>query len=347
MKELYIEQAAIVNPIANVVMADGKIGYVTGQKIWSNLNGKKPSFVPVGLVSGGVITPAASGSNNKVDISAFTYYDESQVKRSVAAQTDITITRASEGTHRINSIVVAAVAGTVSAIAGDDTAPGATAFTESRGAAGGPPWIPYTVYAIELGQVATSSDVAAPITTSEIRQNRGQHTEQYNFPVFEIYPIGTADNDAIIQFSVDLPQIHSSDAGVTKYRKKTTAITSTPQMVFCDFAGDFVQSGKSLSGDTETKYAGQIARGAPSVATSDASFSVNPSRNDTISNFIQAQLADKQEIVTIKYFPDGDNIETYRLEQGYISGTATNPAEGLASIEFTISPTTDGVSRIG
>ena len=343
-KALYIEVDATSNALADVTMTDGRTGKVTGQKIWSNLSGKSPKIVPVGLLSGGRITPAASGANNKVDVAAFTYYDELQVKRSVSAQTDVTITRASNGTHRINSITVAAVAGTVAAVAGED-AVGASAFSENRGVDGGPPWIPYGTYQIELGQVATASATAAPITPDEILQIRNQHTEASGYPVFDIYPIGDRENDAYIKFSTDLPEIHSDDDGVTKYRKLTTAKTYEPTMNIINFATDFVPSETSLSPSEETRYAGQRARGEPAASTSAVSFTTNPTKNDTVSDYIKFNLSDAGEIVTLEYYPDEDNPGIKRIEQGYLSGTSTNPAEGLASISFTLAPSTQGVSR--
>jgi len=346
MKELYIETNATVNPLAAVEMSTQRIGNITGQTLWSNLSGKKPRIIPVGIISGGKITPAASGANDAVDVAPFTYYDENQVKRSNAGASGVAITRASNGTHRKNSIVVAAVSGTVSAIAGDDVI-GVSAFSDTRGDDGGPPWIPYSTYAIEIGQVFTSASAAAPITDDEIQQNRNQSMEVYDYPVFEVNTLGDADNStAFIKFSVDLPEIHSDDAGTTVYTKKTTALTYEPTLTFVDFAGDFVPSEKTRTGNTATTYGGQTARGEPSIATSDATFTTNPARNDTVSDYIKYQLADRGEIVTVQYLPDADEPDKFRLEQGYLSGTSANPAEGLASISFTLSPTTDGVTRL-
>jgi len=178
MKELYIEQNANANLLASVTMATQRIGGVTGQSLWSNLTGKKPSIIPVGIVTGGQITPAASGLDDAVDVAPFTYYDELQVKRSNAGATDVVVTRAANGTHRKASIVVASVSGTVSAINGGD-AVGATSFTDTRGADGGPPWIPYSAYAIEIGQVSTSAQASSPILQSEILQNRNQTVGVY------------------------------------------------------------------------------------------------------------------------------------------------------------------------
>ena len=59
------------------------------------------------------------------------------------------------------------------------------AFSETRAAAGGPPLIPVT--SVEIGQVrlTAASDAAALITSDEIFQNVGDHTERYDYPVWE------------------------------------------------------------------------------------------------------------------------------------------------------------------
>ncbi len=139
----------------------------------SNASGYEPKVAPYGLMTGGAITPHTD--NNKVTVAALT----ASMAGATGADSDgtvvvasgaVTITRAATNVSKVNSITVDAT-GSLAAVAGTD---GASAlFTETRGAAGGPPLIP--VGSIEIGQVRTTTSTAAAVTTGQIYTVPGLH----------------------------------------------------------------------------------------------------------------------------------------------------------------------------
>jgi len=122
--------------------------------IFSGANGKAPDIRPNGVITGGAIVPAVSGTNNLVDVAGLTCY-LAGVNTTVAAGLDTAITRASTNVASISSITITS-AGAIAVVKGTDSL--STAFSETRAAAGGPPLIP--VGSIEIGQVRTTTNVS-------------------------------------------------------------------------------------------------------------------------------------------------------------------------------------------
>ncbi|MBK8184903.1 MAG: hypothetical protein IPK63_19260 [Candidatus Competibacteraceae bacterium] len=103
----------------------------------------------------------------------------------VAAVTDdsLTITRGvTTDTHMINSVTVNS-SGAVAIVTGTDN----TAFSDTRGAAGGPPSIP--LGSVEVAQIRTTSVTAAVVLSTEIYAAPGTHQERYDNPVWQTNPL--------------------------------------------------------------------------------------------------------------------------------------------------------------
>ena len=143
-------------------------------KPWSGVAGKEPEILPDGLATGGAISPN-TGSNDSIICAPLTCYLAGVL--TAVATGNVTVSRAATETHLITSITVND-AGALTAVAGAE----GTAFSETRGAAGGPPLIPSG--SIELGQVRLSSATAAEVAATEIFQVVGSHQERYDFPIF-------------------------------------------------------------------------------------------------------------------------------------------------------------------
>jgi len=168
-------------------------------KLFSLKKGQAPVVRPDGARSGFAITPGISGSNNKIDVAAGAAF-VGGVDLAVNASADLSVTRTpAGGVNQITSIIVDN-AGVISAVAGTE----GTGFVATRGAAGGPPYIP--VDKIELGQVKLTSNTDAPVLASEIDQNV---MERYDIPSFVTVP-----EEAAIRMLTALDKRHTAD--VTK-----------------------------------------------------------------------------------------------------------------------------------
>jgi len=235
-------------------------------------------------------------TNNSVQWPAFTCYI-SGVPVSVSAG-NTTVTRPAADVAKVCSIVVDGTA-TVAEEAGTDGA--SATFSETRGAAGGPPFI--QVADIEIGQVRLTSSGDALIELSEIKQNPGQHAEFTHFPdIFEISHVGKGDilaetaseKTAYVKFASALPLIHTG---------------SVTKGVYCDYAVptmteiprtlDYTPCENTPSTSSTQYYGGSDA----SSSTSLGSGSFTARLNDGIRDFI-VRRKDKPTVVF--FYPDRD-----------------------------------------
>src|SRR5690554_1516069 len=214
------------NAFAMMALADSGDAKVfnSGEELWSQAAGVAPLVRPDGLLTGGKVAPAAGGANNSVDHGAFTANVNGE-EIAVAAGTGLTITRASTDTHKISSIVCSA-AGVVSMMTGTES----TSFVETRGAAGGPPYI--AVGSIEMAQVRLNSKTAGPIKASDIFDLVNRHTERADFPV-----PSTDFINGNVEMSSPLPKIHTGDLP-----KGVHASFATPEFIEAFDSYDFVPS---------------------------------------------------------------------------------------------------------
>lgn len=219
---------------------------------WSGAPGREPLIRPDGLVTGGAITPSAG--SNSVTVAALTAYQAGQLLS--VAPAALALSRAAEGsTHKISSVTIDDT-GALAAVEGAD----GTAFSEVRGAAGGPPFIP--VGSIELGQVRLTGTGAAIVKASEIFAVPGTHTELYDFPVWEENP-GKGE----VCFAVALPAIHTG--GIPR---RVFAEVYTPIFAALEKTMDFVPPETTYSQSSTQVYGGTV--GSTSKALAQGSFVV-------------------------------------------------------------------------
>ncbi|MFP5259298.1 MAG: hypothetical protein ACLGQH_09765 [Acidobacteriota bacterium] len=191
---LYMEAGQVAHAMAALTDSGDHTIFESGVEMWSKKAGYEPTIRPNGLVTGGVLS-AKTGTNNAVQCAALTAYIGGVLK-SVAANTSLSCPRATTNPFRIHSIVTDGSA--ISVVSGTE----GSAFTDVRGAAGGPPLI--AVNSIEIGQVRYSSLTAADVAATEIFQVIGTHQERYDYPTFQInYEDGTVICDSAV------PTIHT------------------------------------------------------------------------------------------------------------------------------------------
>ena len=289
--------------------------FTSSATLFSKKSGYAPDVRPNGLITGGGVIPAVSGTNDLVDVAALTCY-LAGVKTTVAADTDVAITRGvSTDTHNITSITVNS-SGAIAAVSGTD----GTAFSETRGAAGGPPLIP--VGSIEIAQVRTTSVTAAPITEAEIFAVVGLHQERYDYPIFDVKYA-----EAQVEFASALPLIHTG--GVPK---KVYASYADPIFSDISLASDFTPAETSHSVSSTQVYGGTL--GSSSSSLGQASFTAY--LGDGIGD---ALVTLKNETLWFKFYPDRYKTP-YMLTQGKLGISRTFPSGGNIEASCTISAET-------
>jgi hypothetical protein len=275
---------------------------------WSRASGASLTVAPYGVKTGGAITPTAN--NDEVSVAALTVVAPGMTGAdangvvTVASDT-VSISRGlTTDTHRITSITVDST-GAIAAVAGADH----TAFSETRGADGGPPFIP--VGSIEIGQVRVTSITAGVVLASEIFQVVGLHQESTLSPGFSAdYFNGQVTFDAV------LPAIHTGGVAKKVYVKGATPIFATVPK-----ASDWVPAESTYSISSTDTYDGPI--GASATALGQASFTCI--LNDGVSDQI---LSVKGENIWFRYQPDRDQSTPYQLTQGIFGVSRTFPAGG-------------------
>lgn len=284
----------------------------------SQASGHEPVIAPYGLLTGGALTPGSS--NDEIDIAALTVMAPGMTGAdadgvvSVSAGT-VSISRGvTTDTHRITSITVNS-SGALAAVAGVDN----TAFSETRGADGGPPYIP--VGSVEIGQVRVTSVTAAIVLTSEIFTSPGLHVESSAYPTYTVdYVTGE------VTFNDALPLIHTSDVPKKVYIKGSTPLFSP-----IGYTADWTPAKSSRSASSESTYDGPVNSFSDSL--SQASFT------SKVDNPISAALEQLDgENLWFEYRHDRDSSLPKQLTQGTIASTWTSQAGGgKVSVNYTIS----------
>lgn len=318
---LYYESAA--SAVAFFAMTDSGDNtiFTTTNKPWSQVTGSEPVVVPYGLATGGTIIPAAAAGNNNVDVAALTAYmagvsgaSATTGLLSVNAATNQTCTRGSStDTNIINSITVTS-AGAIAVVAGTAT----TSFSATRGAAGGPPFIP--VGSIEIGQVKFTSTAAAVVASSEIFQVPGTSQELYNFPVWSVDHI-----NGKVTFASALPLDHTGSVA-----KKVYARCSTPIFAEISNCRDWVPAETTNSVSSEAYYDQVI--GSTSASLGQASFTA--ALGDGVTDTL---LGKKGQNLLFKFKPARSG-SAYQLTQGILGVARTFGVKSSPQGSFTVSP---------
>jgi len=312
-KALYYEAGQTLVDFVELTDAGDRMQFDSAARRWSNAPGYTPTIRPNAIVSGGVVTPAASGSNDVVDVTAINAYlngvDKTGTNK-VAADTDVAITRGATA-YMIASIVLTA-AGAIEAVEGSDSAGG---FSETRGAEGGPPYI--AVDAIEIAQVRLTSATAGVITADEIYAIPGVTRE--TLQSFSIKFSRVEDRIrgyAGVQFSNALPAIHTGDLPAKVY-----ASYYTPSFARLEAARDLEFPAVSGSVTSESFYDQTLAFESTSLGAGSFEFEAG----DGVSH---PYLGIKEKQTWHVLYPDELNTDVFAecLATPYISGSF--PAEG-------------------
>lgn len=282
---------------------------------WSGRSGFDADVRPWGLATGGAIR--AGAGNDTVTVNALTAYmpgaagADSDGLASVASG-DVTIERASTSTHMITSITVDA-SGALVAVGGTE----GSAFTEARGEAGGPPFIP--VDSIEIGQVRVKSADAGPVSDTEVFQVVGAHQERYDSPVWQTDPtVGE------VHFSTELPKIHTGNL-----TKKVSVRGYTPLFAEIPRFANWVPAETSHSVNSTQIYNGTL--GSVSQSLGQASFTYY-GEGDATDPLVQR----KNQRLWFRWKRDR-NRSPYSLTQGTLGLGRTFPAGDHVNISCTVS----------
>lgn len=284
-------------------------------KPWSGKAGKEPVIRPDGLATGGAVSPKAT--NNVVTVAALTCY-LAGVSTAVAAG-DLTAVRGlTTDTHNITSLTVTS-AGVLAAVSGVD----GTAFSEVRGATGGPPLIP--VGSIEIGQVRLSSITAAVVTAAEIFQVPGSHQERYDFPIWD-----EDSGRGQVTFAAALPLIHTGTVA-----KAVSAEVYTPIFATIDPTSDFVPPETSHSQSSQQVYGGTIGSSSSSLTQGSFTAYLKDGVTDQIVKI-------KNETLWFRMYPHRLKAP-YILCQGKLGIGRTFPAGNAMRAACTISADAPGI----
>jgi hypothetical protein len=306
--------------------------------LWSGKSGFAPNVKPNGLATGGAVIPAASGSNNMVDVAALTCY-LAGVLESVPADTDVSVSRGTTSPaepYRKTSITVTA-AGAIAAV------PGATgaSFSTVRGADGGPPYI--LPGSIEIAQVWLSSAAAAAILATEIKQVVGAQCERYDYPTWTEKKFNVESGiigNAGVLFASALPLIHSAASPVVPAAKGVYAEYYEPVFTEIPNSSDFVPPETSYSVSSKKIY--QTTLAAASSSLDQGSFTAF--MRDGISDGL---LALKGATIFFRFYQNKLNSLPYILSQGILGVKRTFPAGDQIAASCTISPEEAAVEVTG
>ena len=275
----------------------------------SNAAGSEPVVAPYGLLTGGAITPSATA--NIVTVAALTASMAGATGADAAgviavASGPVTVTRPATAVSKVISITVT-TAGALAAVAGTD---GSTAaFVETRGVAGGPPFIP--VDSIEIGQVRLTSTGSAVITTGQIFSVPGLHIERADYPVYNLdFATGK------VTFAVALPLIHTASVPKRVYLRG-----ATPLFAPIANTSDWVPAESTYSISSTSTYDGPV--GSASSSLGQASFTAV--MKDGITD---SMLAVKGKQIWVEFRPDRDKTLPKMLTQGILGVSRTFPSGG-------------------
>lgn len=300
-------------PMSELTDSGDHITYTSLAEQWSGRSGFSPNVKPDGLATGGVITPAVSALDDAVDVASLTAYLVG-LSLSVVASTDEVITRALTDLAKITSVTITG-AGAIVLVAGTDGTD--QNYSEVRGAAGGPPFIP--VGSFELGQIRVNTSAAAPITDAEIYQVVGLHQERYDFPIWT-----ENSSSGSIEFAQALSLIHTGDLPKQVYASYSEPIYSDVQL-----ATDFVPPETTHTQNSTQIYGGTI--GSSTQALNQGTFTA----------FLQNGVDDplvvlRNENLWFKFYPDRYE-PPYILTQGKLGIARTFPAGDSIQAACTVS----------
>lgn len=290
-------------------------------ELFSGVAGFTPVVRPNGIITGGAVTPAASAATDVVDSAALTCY-LAGIKAPVSATTDKSVTRgATTNTHIINSITVTS-AGAIAVVAGT----AATAHSETRNAAGGPPFIP--AGSIEVAQVRLTSITAAVVTADEIVAVPGLHLERYDYPIFN-----EENETGSVVFNTALPLIHTGSTP-----KKVYASYAEPVFALVPSSSDFVAPEESYSSSSKQVYGGTVGSSSKSLGAGGFTAYLKSGVSDPL-------LEQKGKNLWFRFTPDKYKAE-HIICQGIFGIARTFPAADNITAKCTIAPFKPAINKV-
>ncbi len=291
--------------------------------------GFEPEIRPDGIVTGlNLIEPTAT--QNAVAVGAFTCYLNGILKEE-GETASLVVARHASLSHIVSSIVYDGT--DISAVQGTGHA---SAHTEERGVAGGPPSIP--IGSIEVGQIRYTSTTAGVVTTTDIHQSvEGGAVERYDFPLWNSPNcVGygnrgktAAKMAAFLEFYFVIPMIHGATAtSPPTARKPVYAKYYTPEFVTIENAEEFKPAETSVSVSSKQIYRKSIGSSSTSLGAGGFTAYVNDGISDTL-----AKLAG--ELLAFRFFPD-ENREAHSITQGYLSVQTSYPVADQINVAVTI-----------
>jgi len=320
---MYESGRSLVDFEATTDSGDHKV-YNPSGLLMSNREGYEYEIRPNGVVSGSnMVSPGAA--DDEIDVASFSGYIAGDLL-SFAAET-LTVTRGSTDGYIINSVVAYDNAGSAALkiVAGTES----TSFTEERDVAGGPPLI--GADEVEIAQVRLTSLTAGAVTESQIYQVPGQHQERYDFPVFDVNPIGMGSNaddpnkvNAYIEFSDALPTIHTGSA-----TKKVYAKYYIPTFAEFKRALEWTPIEMSHSVSSSEYYSGAISSVSSSLGQGGFTVYLDDGITDPI-------IGEKNNTLTFKFFPSKTK-SAYQVSQGIVGLARTFPVGDQIQASVTVS----------
>ena len=325
---LYFENGQSLVPMVALADAGDHKAYNSAAEIWSDEAGFSPVIKPDGVLTGLVVTPAISGANDKVDLSAGTL-NLAGVVTTLTASADNTCLRGADADIcRINSITITS-AGAVAVVSGVAH----TAFSEERGANGGPPFIP--VGSVEIAQVRFSSITAAPVAASEIYAIPNRHREMANYPsILKTEFIREQDTTIGLAGVDSQPGLDAATIPETSPKMFMRNITNRNSLN-CPNATDFQPAANSMTTSSQPFYGGVIGE----VSTSLKAGKFKAFLDNGISDPILGKEGKK---IWFKYFVDRLQTDNYILTQGFLGINVQYPARGSIFADFTINANDPG-----
>lgn len=285
----------------------------------SNVAGAEPVVAPYGVLTGGAVS--THPTNNTVTVAALTASmagvtgADADGVVTVSAGTG-TVTRPATNVAKVCSVTIDST-GAIAVVAGTDGA--SASFSETRGAAGGPPLIP--VGSIEIAQVRLTTSAAAAVAASEIYQVVGLHRETSGYPVYQM-DYGRGE----VVFADALPAIHTGSVAKKVYIKG-----STPLFAPIPQTSAWVPAESTYSINSTDTYDGPV--GSASSSLGQASFTAQ--LKDGITD---AFVALKGSNLWFEFRPDRDKSVPKQLTQGILGISRSNPASGNPSASCTVTP---------
>lgn len=288
-----------------------------------------PECKPNGIITGvNLISPTLL--DNEVSVAAFTAYFAG-VEVSVSADSSVTFTRDASLSHQKFSVICDSV-GALTII---ESTAHASAWSTTRGAAGGPPSIPLAQ--IEIGQIWVDSNVDAPVEATEIYESASNGTqERYDYPIFEINSQGDGieatdvdKENAYVEFASALPMIHGATAAAAATAYKPVYLDyAVPTFIQLQKSVDFVPAGVTTSVTSTQIYGGAIGSSSDSLAACTYTAYVNDGITDNLT------LQDGKNIFH-RFYPDR-NKTPYILTQGITRFALTYPADAPITAAVTV-----------